>query len=121
MENDSVVKVIIKKVAREIITECEDELAVEEPLEIQLIFGKNNERIRKSVSVTMRTPGKDEELGIGFLFTEGIIKNRDQVFGIKTDGNILQITLNENVIPFLNKTKEIFIFLQAVVSAESPA
>lgn len=108
MENDSVVKVKIQKVTREIITECEDELAAEEPLEIQLIFGKNNERIKKSVSVTMRTPANDEELGIGFLFTEGIIKNRDQVSGVKTDGNILQITLNENVIPFLNNSERNF-------------
>jgi FdhD protein len=41
-----------------------DELAVEEPLEIRIG--------REPVSVTMRTPGHDEELAIGFLRSEGI-------------------------------------------------
>ena len=41
-----------------------DELAVEEPLEIR-VDGE-------AVAVTMRTPGHDEELSIGFLRSEGI-------------------------------------------------
>jgi len=51
-----------------------DALAVEEPLEIHLAFFIEGQRERKIISVTMRTPGHDEELAIGFLFTEGIIK-----------------------------------------------
>jgi FdhD protein len=52
-----------------------DELATEEPLEIRLIqAGK-----RRTVAVTMRTPGADAELALGFLFAEGVIHGRDDV------------------------------------------
>ncbi|HEX5149893.1 MAG TPA: formate dehydrogenase accessory sulfurtransferase FdhD [Parafilimonas sp.] len=52
----------------------QDTLAVEEPLEIMLKTG--NDQIPSPVSVTMRTPGNDEELATGFLFTEGIIASK---------------------------------------------
>jgi FdhD protein len=53
----------------------DDEVVVEEPLEIR-VKGV-------PVSVTMRTPGDDGELAIGFLLTEGIISSRDDVRGIE--------------------------------------
>jgi len=56
-----------------------DSLAVEEPLEIQIKFGAKENRIRKSISVTMRTPQHDADLAIGFLFTEGIISGYEQI------------------------------------------
>ena len=57
----------------------EDYLAVEEPLEIQIRYGEAENRQRKSIAVTMRTPGNDAELAIGFLFTEGIITDSTQI------------------------------------------
>ncbi len=57
----------------------EDFLAREEPLEIRLGYEKQGIRHQKSISVTMRTPGHDEELALGFLFTEGIISSFSQV------------------------------------------
>ncbi|MFI5495509.1 formate dehydrogenase accessory sulfurtransferase FdhD [Actinoplanes sp. NPDC051859] len=48
-----------------------DELAAEEPLEIRLR--------KKPLAVTMRTPGQDIDLALGFLFTEGIIRDADDV------------------------------------------
>ncbi len=60
-----------------------DLMAVEEPLEIRLGFGPQGDRIQKSLSVTMRTPGHDYELATGFLFTEGIIDSYDQIESIK--------------------------------------
>ena len=57
----------------------EDMLAVEEPLEIQIKYGSVNNRLQKSISITMRTPGNDVELAVGFLFTEGIIQSADQI------------------------------------------
>jgi FdhD protein len=52
-----------------------EKLAVEEPLEIQLVYGSEGARKIKSVSVTMRTPGHDFELATGFLLTEGVIRD----------------------------------------------
>ena len=57
-----------------------DMVATEEPLEIRLEFdGPKGERIERSISITMRTPGNDEELAIGFLYSEGIIRESADV------------------------------------------
>lgn len=51
----------------------QDLLAVEEALEIRLVYGATHRRTRKTISVTMRTPGNDLDLAIGFLFAEGLV------------------------------------------------
>ncbi|MGO9661071.1 MAG: formate dehydrogenase accessory sulfurtransferase FdhD [Acidimicrobiales bacterium] len=53
----------------------EDSLATEEPLEIRLLSGG----ARHPVAVTMRTPGADFELAVGFIFSEGILRTREQL------------------------------------------
>lgn len=65
----------IVKVAANQSTVIADTLAVEEPLEIKLAYGPANNRTVKSISVTMRTPGNDTELAIGFLLTEGVLRD----------------------------------------------
>lgn len=57
----------------------EDFVAVEEPLEIRLGFEENGKRVHKSISITMRTPGDDCDLAAGFLFTEGIVRKREEI------------------------------------------
>ncbi|MGW5673395.1 formate dehydrogenase accessory sulfurtransferase FdhD, partial [Micromonospora sp. NPDC003776] len=55
----------------------QDILAVEEPLEIRV--GPAGPARRKPLAVTMRTPGDDLDLAIGFLLTEGLIRSADDV------------------------------------------
>jgi FdhD protein len=52
-----------------------DFVAAEEPLEIRLEADFEGKRIESQVAVTMRTPGNDEELTLGFLFTENILQH----------------------------------------------
>ena len=60
-----------------------DLVVVEEPLEIRVGFGPEEAREQVSISVTMRTPGDDELLCLGFLFTEGIIDSYEDVMSVK--------------------------------------
>ena len=53
----------------------EDLISIEEPLEISLKYKEKDEWLTKSLSITMRTPGHDEDLVRGFLFNEQIIQN----------------------------------------------
>ena len=75
-----------------------DLLSVEEPLEISIRYGMN--LIIKNLSVTMRTPGHDEELALGFLLSEGIIVNFGQVIGAVQEGpDRISVILHEDT-PF---------------------
>src|SRR5579884_3946293 len=81
---------------------AEDLLAVEEPLEIQL--GRDDNWT--SISITMRTPGSDQELAAGFLFTEGILHGPEDIAAIEPWGpftgslhvrNIVRVRLARHV------------------------
>ena len=86
-----------------------DQLATEEPLEIRLTLPQ------QTIAVTMRTPGEDFDLAAGFLYSEGVIKNREDIAKIsycidrEIDGeqqqNIVNVTLNSELNPNL-KTLE---------------
>ena len=101
----------IKKVTLNDISEKEDQLAIEEPLEIQISFLEEDKRIQKSISITMRTPGHDTELATGFLFTEGIIQNKEQIKAVKSsvlDENKVVVTLTDTETPALKSLERNF-------------
>jgi FdhD protein len=76
----------ISRIDGDSVVSMEDSVAVEEPLEIRLSSNTPSGAAAKSISITMRTPGSDVELALGFLFTEGIITDRDQVSGARSVG-----------------------------------
>lgn len=78
--------------------ETEDLLAVEEPLEIRIVHGPENNRQQKNISVTMCTPGNDIELATGFLFTEGIITHKEDIRNCSSPGdNIIVAELHPGI------------------------
>lgn len=92
--------------------QIDDLLAAEEPLEIRLCFGAFPQRKQQSISVTMRTPGNDFELATGFLFTEGIIKDIEDIHSIKhCNGlleNVVKVELKEEVMVDISKLERNF-------------
>lgn len=83
-----------------------DLLAVEEPLQIIIGYGKLDNRSEMDLAVTMRTPGHDLELVAGFLLSEGIIWGMDDILHIdhcekvKTEserGNVVRVELKDKV------------------------
>jgi FdhD protein len=72
-------QVDIRRVTAERDLEVGDQVAVEEPLEIRMGFETAAGRDEKAISITMRTPGNDDELAVGFLFTEGILAASNDV------------------------------------------
>lgn len=85
-------------------TAVNDVLAVEEPLEISMVYGPAADRKTRKVSITMRTPGHDRELAAGFLFTEGIISSSADIRDIRhtqtlpgMSSNYVEVVLQEHV------------------------
>lgn len=84
-----------------------DEVALEEPLEIRVD--------NQPVSVTMRTPGHDEELAAGFLLSEGIIREPGQIAKISpyprnVDKNVMGVYLAPGVeVDWKRLTRHVFV------------
>jgi len=116
MTENSIKRLPVIKVIDDDSADTTDALAIEEPLEIRLEYGPFWERNVHNVSVTMRTPGYDAELATGFLFTEGIIKSRQQLADVahcfiacaENKENVVQVSLKPGVIPNLQNTERNF-------------
>ena len=117
MLKPSVQSISVKKFKDDLTRETNDLLAVEEPLEIRLSYGRKNDRKQKSISVTMRTPGHDFELAIGFLFTEAVVNSKEEILSIKyceqergtpAEQNIVLVELQENVFPDIKRLERNF-------------
>ncbi len=97
------IKYSISKYKNSNIQEFKDSVSVEEPLEMRLKFKNNNNWETQNISITMRTPGDDEDLIRGFLFNERIIDNFNQIESIEKKGddvgdynlkNVIEATIN---------------------------
>jgi FdhD protein len=116
LELVSIKEVLIRKVNSFKSSAVPDILSVEEPLEIRIQYGPENQRIQKNISVTMRTPGNDAELAVGFLFTEGIISSFEaveKVSHLQTEcalqkKNSIEIALKDGFIPHLMQAERNF-------------
>jgi FdhD protein len=98
--------------------EVNDEVAVEEPLEFHIAFGPQASREQKNIAITMRTPGNDFQLVLGFLYSEGIIQNIEDVIGISRIDDIedhsnientVLVELNEALTVDLEKVRNFYI------------
>ncbi|WP_431214268.1 formate dehydrogenase accessory sulfurtransferase FdhD [Puia sp. P3] len=85
-----------------------DAVAVEEPLEISLEYGPAAARRQQNVSVTMRTPGQDTDLAIGFLLTEAILPNAQAIKAITSGYNTIKVSLHENIAPDIDRLQRHF-------------
>ena len=61
------------------LSHTDDLVSIEEPLEMIVRYKEKNEWMDDSISITMRTPGNDENLVIGLLYNEGIINNFSEI------------------------------------------
>jgi FdhD protein len=98
--------------------EKDDLISIEEPLEISLKFEKENKTITQLLSITMRTPGQDEDLVRGFLYNEQIIKDIKHISSIEKFGdkvgqyniqNKILVTLNDSSNVDITKIKRDFL------------
>ncbi len=94
------------KVTQGGVAHLEDLVATEEPLALRLGYSTPLGREQRELAVTMRTPGNDFELALGFLFTEGIITSAADVLSIRhcsdretqgQAGNVLKIELSDSL------------------------
>jgi FdhD protein len=85
-----------------------DPVAVEEPLEISLEYGQGAARRQQNVSITMRTPGQDTDLAVGFLFTEGILPDAAAILSVTAGANTIKISLREGISPDINRLQRHF-------------
>ena len=84
----------------------DDLVSVEEPLEMIVRYKENNKWVDDSISITMRTPGNDEDLTIGLLFNEGIIEKFSEVGKIKFLGDKVDKYKLQNKIRLTLKNKD---------------
>ena len=88
--------------------EIKDSVSIEEPLEMILKFKKSGNWQTENISITMRTPGNDEDLIAGFLYNEKIVDNIQQIKKIEKKGEIVgDYNLQNKIEATINDIKNI--------------
>lgn len=97
--------IVVKKVDENNVHSVLEALAIEDPLFFILTWSSPTGKMSRQISVTMRTPGNDDELAVGYLFNEGIIidpaSSIQSIEHIRTDSNKIEVVLKENILPNL--------------------
>ena len=88
--------------------QIDDLVSIEEPLEISLKFNEKDNWITQNLSITMRTPGNDEDLVRGFLFNEQIVKNIKDIDSIENYGDkVGQYNIQNKILATLNNSQNV--------------
>ena len=88
--------------------EVQDNISVEEPLEMLLKFKIKDKWNTENISITMRTPGNDEDLISGFLYNERIIENINEIEKVEKKGEIVgDYNLQNRIEATINNTKNL--------------
>ena len=102
------VKYNIIKLKGSIKEEVQDHISVEEPLEMSLKFKKGDKWNIENISITMRTPGNDEDLVSGFLYNERIIENINEIEKVEKKGETVgDYNLQNKIEATINNTKNL--------------
>ena len=88
--------------------DVEDLVSIEEPLEISLKYKEKNKWIEQTLSITMRTPGNDDDLVRGFLFNEQIVKSINDINNIESYGDkVGQYKIQNKILATLNNSENV--------------
>ena len=94
----------------------DDLISIEEPLEISLKYKDKNNWITQTLSITMRTPGGDEDLVRGFLFNEQIVQDIKDIDSIESDGKkVGQYNIQNKIVAKLNNAQNVNIWVFAML------
>lgn len=116
MRRESMAAARVKQVREGVAADSADVVAMEEPLEIRVVESRDGHEHSHSLTVTMRTPGDDFALAAGFLFAEGVVRDRDDFWrieycvdpGQKQEFNVVSVVLKEKVPLDLSRTLRSF-------------
>ena len=90
------------------VEEVKDFVSVEEPLEMNLKYKVDSKWITEHLSITMRTPGHDEDLISGFLFNERIIENFSEIENVEKIGEkVGDFNIQNKIVATINNAKNI--------------
>ena len=98
----------VLKFESKVLNEFDDQISIEEPLEIILKYKDKKTWVEKTISITMRTPGHDEDLVRGFLFNERVVEQINHIDNIELVGDTVgQYKLKNKAVATINNSENI--------------
>ena len=90
------------------IENIDDLISIEEPLEISIRYKDQDNWVNQILSITMRTPGNDEDLVRGFLFNEQIVEDINHIDTIESFGDkVGQYNIQNKILATLNNSQNV--------------